>query len=144
MGSQPEKWAKASLRVFSDAVSIEDISALLGVAASHSYRKGQPVSSRNEKVLRHESVWLLDSPLADSKDLTSHLEWLLDFIEPRLHVIRSLQTACHVDLFCLFASETGQGSVTLNSSLIGRLAKSGLDLLIDLFPPGPLRMRLHR
>src|SRR5258708_36232880 len=133
--NKTDKWATASLRIFADTLTVEEITVLLGVPASSSHSKGQPKGSRAPNLFWRDSAWILNSPLPESEELSSHLQWLLDFIEPGIDVVRTLQKTCKVDLFCLFASETGQGSTVLDRSLLARLARVQLDLLIALSPP---------
>jgi hypothetical protein len=133
-----EKWARASLRVFSDTLQASDITTLLGMEPSRSYFKGQPVSSRNPKTLRRKSAWIFKSGLEQDPDLAAHLRRLLDFIEPRLDRLDTLRETCRVDLFCGFASESGQGGTTLDSALLARLGRLRLDLTMDLYPPASI------
>jgi hypothetical protein len=40
------KWARASLRIFSDTRTLDEIEAIMAVPATRSHRKGQPVGRR--------------------------------------------------------------------------------------------------
>ena len=111
---------------------------MLGISATRSARKGQPFSSRNALVLRPGSVWILASPLDEENDLASHLEWLVDLIEPRADVLRALIANCKIEFFCGFFSVTGQGGTTLGGDLLERLGKLHLDLTLDLYPPAAI------
>jgi hypothetical protein len=133
-----EKWTTASLCIYSETISPEEITARMGVPASRSHQKGQPVSSRTPSVLRRESNWILVSPLEDTQDLASHLRWLADIIEPRIEVLRALLPKCKIKLFCGFSSDSGQGGTVLDSALLARLGKLPMDLTLDLYPPGPI------
>jgi len=137
-GEDDKKWSSASLRIFSETREIDEIEGMLGVAATRSYRKGQPISSRNPGVLRRVSAWILKSPLSDEEPLASHLKWLVDVVEPRIDVLKALEANCKIDFFCGFSSANGQGGTTLDSGILERLGKIHLDLTIDLYPPGPI------
>ena len=74
MLEEDEKWADAALRIFSETRGIDEIEAMMGVAATRSYRKGQPIGSRIPGVLRCVPAWILNSPLDDHQALASHLK----------------------------------------------------------------------
>ena len=105
-------------------------------APSRSYAKGQPVSDRNPKVLRKESAWIRNSGLENSRSLAEHLTSLADFVATKSAALKALRAVCKIDLFCGFASEHGQGGTTLDRALLSRLTGLGLDLTLDLYPPG--------
>jgi Domain of unknown function (DUF4279) len=135
--TEPKKWATASLRIFSEARTVSEITDVLGIAPSRSYMKGDPVSSARPPVVRSQSAWIYESGPGRSPDLATHLNFLVDFIEPRLEVLKMLLATCRVDLFCGFASESGQGGTTLDNVLLARLGRLPFDLTIDLYPPVP-------
>jgi hypothetical protein len=132
------KWTAAALRIFSETIAPEEITALMGVPASRAFQKGESISSRTPSILRRQSGWMLNSPLGDTQDLASHLRWLVDIIEPKIDVLRALLPVCKIDLFCGFSSDGGQGGTMLDSALLARLGKLPLDLTLDLYPPGPI------
>ncbi|MGB2603349.1 MAG: DUF4279 domain-containing protein, partial [Candidatus Sulfotelmatobacter sp.] len=81
------------------------------------------------------SAWLLQSPLEDESDLANHLKWLLYKVEPKLHVITELSKKYKVDLFCGFSSGNGQGGFRLDSATLKRIARLGIGMCLDLYPP---------
>ena len=127
------KWASASLCIYSDTVHPDAISLALAVTPTHSHRKGQSVS-RNSTILRERSAWIFESDTALQQNLSVHLESILDFVKTNCDALDTLSGACDVKLRCAFASTDGQGSAIFNSVLLHRLADSGLELTIDLFP----------
>lgn len=114
----------------------EEIEAVLGLQASRTHRKGEQRSTRNKLVWR-ESAWLLNSPIDKGRSLPEHLQWLLDAIEPKIDVIRSLSAHCKIDVFCGCSSEGGQFGFTLSETMLRRLAGLGLAVGFDLYPPLP-------
>jgi uncharacterized protein DUF4279 len=127
-------WSHASIRIFSETLEPEEIGAALGLKATRTHSKGQPRSPRFKAVWR-ESFWSLQSPLGEDSDLASHLRWLLDALDPKLGVIRSLSEKYQVDLFCGFSSGSGEGGFTLDSTTLARIAKLGLPVIADLYCP---------
>lgn len=101
--------------------------------ASQSHSKGD--RSPSGVVFRH-AMWSLKSPLPKSESLERHLEWLLDQLEPKSAEIKLISQIYKVDLFCGFCSANGQGGFVLDGALLTRLAKLGVPVGLDLFPPG--------
>jgi hypothetical protein len=82
-----------------------------------------------------ESAWLLQSPLAHESDLLDHLKWLLDALEPKVGIIAELSKKYRIDFFCGFSSGSGQGGFTLDEVTLRRIAKFGIAMNLDLYPP---------
>ena len=133
-----EKWAAAALRIFSETFEVEQITALVGLKPTRFYAKGDLVSARSPQ-LRRTNAWLLKSGVAEDQGIDVHLGWLLDLVGSKADALRTLRETCKVDLFCGFSSTHGQGGTVLDKDLLGRLSALGLDLKIDLYPPGPIQ-----
>ena len=140
MGGQvnnDEKWNKAAFRVGSnDSFDPAEVSGVLGFEPTTSGRKGE--IRGNGRPPRRNSIWSLHSPLASQEPLDKHLEWLLDRLEPKADAIGGISQRYEVDFFCGFSSENGQGGCTFDASLLDRLARLKLPLVLDLYPPGPI------
>ncbi len=81
-------------------------------------------------------MWLLESPLSEEAELDQHIEWIVDVMQAKAAELQSLRaTGFEIDVFCMFSSQSGQGSAELSARLLGRLAVTGVDLIIDLYPP---------
>jgi hypothetical protein len=90
---------------------------------------------KNGKDRWHNSLWFLESPLGENRNLNDHLAWLLDQLEPKIPVLNTLSQSHRVDLFCGFSSGSGQGGFVLDSSTLARLGRLGVPLVLDLYPP---------
>jgi hypothetical protein len=64
-----------------------------------------------------------------------HLKWVLDTLEPRFELIRELAAVYKMDFFCGFSSGNGQGGFDLNGEMLARLARFGIPLTLNLYPP---------
>jgi len=126
------KWSAASFRICGEILNLEEIEKTLGIKATLSHLKGQ--GSRSNVVYR-ESLWSLKSLLNRSESLDKHLAWLLDRLESKVEEVRSLSRLHRLDFFCGFGSVNGQGGFILDSVILARLAKFGISLGIDLYPP---------
>lgn len=134
IAEEKSKWSAASFRICGEILNLEEIEKMLDIKATSSHLKGQP--SRSNVVYR-ESLWSLKSPLNKGESLDKHLGWLLDTLEPRVEEVRSLSRLHRLDFFCGFGSENGQGGFTLDGPMLSRLAKFGVPLGLDLYPPLP-------
>jgi hypothetical protein len=85
-----------------------------------------------------ESAWILSSPLDKSENLAKHLKWLLDRLEPKAVAVRALWEKYRVDIFCGFSSGSGQGGFALYPETLARLAKLGIPVGFDLYPPSDI------
>jgi len=130
-----KNWNSASLRIGSKIMSAAEITDLLGIKPTESYEKGTPLSSRNPKSsVRHESLWIKESSLDSSKPLNTHIASLILPIESQVDLFKQLIPSCHIELFCGFSSESGQGGFVLDAALLKRLTLIPLDITLDLYP----------
>jgi len=82
------------------------------------------------------SVWTRESGLPGSVPLDQQIGVLLDLIEPRRSKLEALRIdGCTTELFRGFASSNGQGGITLDATLLGRIAALGIALGLDLYSP---------
>lgn len=133
-----EKWSRASLRIAGDTLKPDEVGAILGLDPTRSGLKGERVGARNSAV-RRTSFWILQCPLDTSLPLQDHLEWLLNNLDEKRDLIRSISERWKVEFFCGFASENGQGGATFEPALLRRLATFGIPLILDLYPPDVMR-----
>ncbi len=133
------KWSRASLRIFSEALTSSQIEAILGLEATQAYSKGDPIYGRNksgkkiEAGVRKKSGWILSTPAGGDPNLALHLRRLMDVIDVKAEELKQLSTKCKIDIFCGYAA-ADQGGFTLDADIINRLAKLNLNLDLDLYP----------
>jgi hypothetical protein len=127
-------WSAASLRVFSDHLTPEELAAALGIRPDDSYRVGDRVSQRaNPTAVRKTNAVFIHSGLAKSSPLEDHLSALLAKLG-NAGGLRSLAGRAKMDVFCGFSSGNGQGGFTLSPELLSRLAALGVEVGFDLYP----------
>ena len=136
-----EKWSTASFRIAGDALRPDQVTAILGLEPTRSGVKGERHSSGHGSVSR-TSFWLLKCPLSDSSPLSKHLEWLLDMFEPKFTSISSITEGATIMFLCGFSSGNGQGGFTLDARTLQRIARLGVALSIDLYPPQSAELEL--
>ena len=82
-------------------------------------------------------MWRFGSSLEEDRGLEGNLAWLLDSLEPKRSVIQALAEKHRVDFFCGFSSGGEQGGFTLSSTILIRISKFGVPLIMNLSPPLP-------
>jgi hypothetical protein len=137
-----EKWWRAGFSIFSVILSPKQISDRLGLEPSRIHEKGQPRGARRKdrsispSVVWKDYAWHLNCPLKRDHDLREHIIWLLDVLEPRAEILRSLVPDCTlIRFFCGFSSTNGQGGFGLDPVTLGRISRLGFNLIFDLYPP---------
>ncbi len=128
--------SSASLRVYSETVSIEEITQLLQLQPTRVLVKGSKVDPNHPKSYVHPgNLWILVSSQDSSQSLESHIAYLVELMEQRIDAWESLLKDCKADLFCGFSSVNGQGGFTLSASLLKRITIIPIALTLDLYPP---------
>ncbi|WP_159050316.1 DUF4279 domain-containing protein [Streptomyces cellostaticus] len=132
------KWSAGSLRITSRTVSAGDISARLGIEPDDQFERGSLTSPRNPNSVRREtSVWIRRSGLGSDRRLEEHVAALVRLADGRREALMRLSADCDLELFLGFGSENGQGSCVLPARLLTEIGALGLDVVLDLNPPGP-------
>ncbi len=127
-----EKWASASLRIFSHRDS-DEVTGLLGAPAS--WTSPPPLS---EDARQWKCVWVWTSELPDDAQVSDLVDDVLTHFEDKVDVLRELSKTDLVQLFIGFGASNGQGGFTLGHGDLDRLTDSGMELSLDLYPPGPI------
>ncbi len=131
------KWSTGSIRILSQTVSASEISARLGITADRQFERGSLVNPRNTAGSRRESsLWIRHSGLANDSDLADHVRALIDLVDGCREELARLSIECEIDLFLGFGSQNGQGGCVLPADLLAELGAFGLDIVLDLYPPG--------
>ncbi len=129
----------ATLRIFHESLVPDDINDLLGVSATSSQQRGDPISSkRPEKGERKVGGWFLESEgKVDSKDSRRHIDWLLDQVEGKGTVLEELRIKGYkIDISCYWDSASGHGGPTVSPAQSKQLADLGIELWFDVYFSG--------
>jgi hypothetical protein len=132
------RWSKAAFCIYGDTLQPDEVNRDLGLQATNSGLKGERQSKFPKARPLRTSIWILDSPLDDHLPLEDHLKWLIDALEPKLDVVRGITKRYDARLSCGYSSDHGQGGCTFDVTLLERLARLGLPLVLNLYPPGPM------
>lgn len=118
---------KATLRVKSESLSLIEISNVLG-EATKGFTKGQEFGKADR--LRQHTQWTL---VADDGDCSMQacINKILEFYLAK--DLRSIESECDVDIFCMLSSDNGQGSFTLDTAIYKKLMDAGLSIIFDFY-----------
>jgi hypothetical protein len=116
----------ATLRLFSDHMAPEEITALLRLRPSEVVTKGEQYY---KDLRRTRHGWFLQSRHhVDSKDARRHIDWLISKLQDRATELLELQSrGVEMDVSCLWLS-VGQGGPILEPRQMRELACLNLDL----------------
>ncbi|MFJ7219410.1 DUF4279 domain-containing protein [Amycolatopsis sp. NPDC098790] len=123
----------ATFRLTSDhSGSAAAVTRFLDLEPSQAFEAGDQVGGRSSAT-RRGSLWLLSSKLPPSSEVTDHLHWLLDQLEPKADALWQLTDRGYVaDWFCLAASQATEHAIELDRLLLRRLLALPGDLLLDV------------
>ena len=125
----------ACVRIACEGSDIAFITAALKVAPTRTCIAGERRSATSVAAGRHEqSIWMLESTLPETSSLEEQIASVTKFLEQSRDGLSSIQDrVLGVDMFCLFSTNDGQGSIELSASLLRRLGNLGVDLVIDVY-----------
>jgi hypothetical protein len=138
------RWSKAAFCIYGDTIQPNEMNRDLSIEATNSGLKGERQSKYPRARPLRTSIWILNSSLDEHLPLQDHLKWLLDALEPKLEVVRGIAKQYDAKLICGYSSEHGQGGCTFDAALLDRLANLGIQLVLDLYPPGPINLDLNQ
>jgi hypothetical protein len=127
-----------TLRVYSDDIDPEAISARLGITPSKSQVRGSHPPTTAAPVVPKAHGWFLSSKgHVQSRDSRRHIDWLLDHLEPALPALRELLAhGARADISCFWVRAWGHSGPTLSQPQLARLAATGLDFFYDIYSGG--------
>ncbi len=122
----------ATLRILSEAVDPDVMSARLGIAASRAHRRGDRGSGR---AIHGLNGWFLTTEeIVQSRDVRRHIDWLLERMDPLRAALASLRAeGCRADIFCFWVSASGHGGPGLMPGSMRRLADLELEVWFDVY-----------
>jgi hypothetical protein len=95
----------ATLRIFGEISSLEEISAGLDLQPSRTHRKGDKKGPRSPG-FRHD-MWSYSPTLDKSEPLAKHIDVLWEKLKPHKEYLLGLKTSVTVDVFLGYRSNSG-------------------------------------
>lgn len=94
----------ASLRVMDAPERHSEIEEVTGLKPSHVHVKGEIAHKKSGRRWKSD-IWLLKSPLGETVELSDHLNWLWQQVQPHQKYFQSLiKSDVKVDIFCGYRS----------------------------------------
>ncbi len=103
----------------------------LGIEPTRTWIEGD-VNPRTS-IAHHTTGWMLESPLAEDRELDPHVRWLLDRLPADLDELRNVTPQFTAKLYCAIYTSNDRPALYLDSSTLGRLSRMTADLDIDLY-----------
>jgi hypothetical protein len=133
----------ASFRLFGDALDPATASTVIGLAPSHSHRKGEQKRTRTGRRLDvswRVGMWILSTDgHVDRREnpLEEHLTLLLDQLAPRAEAISRLmqEHSFEADFFCGFWLSKWNDGFEVSPRILERIASLGAVLSLDIYAP---------
>ncbi len=130
-------WHSVSLRIFGDALEMQEFSSRLGIEPTYVARKGEHIRQNLRYAIHDTDLWTWSYPSPDDVPFEVQIDGLLAKLEPAQAYLRSLFARGDTtgELFLGFSSTNGQGGAFFSATLLARVASLGLSLSLDLYPP---------
>jgi hypothetical protein len=121
----------ATLRIFSTDVHPDEISAVLGFAATRT-RPRDPNSKYRHKRENHIWAWETHDHVK-STDNAEHIAAIISQLDGRADALQTLRDkGCEIDI-CNYWVSTGQGGPSLEPDMMGDLHRLGLPIWWDVY-----------
>jgi hypothetical protein len=125
-----------TLRIYPNSLDPTEVTKRLRIEPTHWQRRGESQKAGNRPAKLHG--WFLSSNgEVESRDVRSHLDWLLSRITPQADAILALQrVGCRMDVSCYWVSALGHGGPSVRPAQMGELARLELELWFDVYLGG--------
>ena len=143
MLAEGERWQETSLRRSGDALPVDDVGAILGLAPEYVGRTGDHIKG-NPRYTKHQTnIWTHRFTTETTVPFETQLAKAVTRLEVARDALAQLLRPKGVagELCIGFGSGNGQGGFALSSDLLSRIGALGLEIWLDLYPPDVDRQR---
>jgi len=124
------------LTISGDDLDEAEISAMLGMAASLFFKKGEPLSPRSQKE-RSTSTWSIDFYQPAGKPVWPSLEealrYMIERLLPKRDALLELRERYSMDAYCGHFGSGFGGGPSITPETLGVLSQLGLTLTIKTY-----------
>lgn len=99
---------RATLRIFGDIGDLEAITAELGVAPTHTHRRGEKPRPNALRAYEYD-MWSYSAPVPEDRPLHLHLEALWRIVRPHVAYLKGLRERLSVDVYCNYHTNCSTG-----------------------------------
>jgi len=127
-----QNWTSSKLVIHSSAVTVQEITDLLGAQPTRSSNRNNPADDRQAD---DKSVWSHASVLSSDASLEEHIDALLAIIEARPEAWRDLMNRgdTWARIQCAISPRSGQAASTLEPDLLTRLAAASVFVWLTVY-----------
>ena len=120
------------LGIFSDSLSHEQISSILGIKCDKGYNKGD--RRGNTIIYEKENGWIIFSQISRDLPLIEHVKNVLERISPVIEKVKALEEkpGIEVELGCVIHAKK-EPPIFFTKDVILALSKIGASIDIDLY-----------
>jgi hypothetical protein len=119
-----------SFRILSEDLAPDDITRALGITPHTAHRKGD-ARRKPEFAPYRIGVWSIDSGLPEESDLETHLNALLQVLEPKAAMLLELSRSTTLDFYATLFDIRG---IELSTDMMSRMAKLGASFGATIYP----------
>ncbi|RNF83880.1 DUF4279 domain-containing protein [Montanilutibacter psychrotolerans] len=124
----------ATLCFYGDSLDPDAITNALGIGPTRSVRRNDARKRGSKTIIAKTGAWLLTSDeQLDSKDVQSHIRWILQRVAGRLGEVTRLPEVETARIFCFWSSVHGNGGPAISSATLKLLAQHDIDLDFDVW-----------
>lgn len=116
------------LRIFSENLDPETITAKLNIQPSRSWKRGEPISTSAGTKGASSGGWFLYSYTVQSNKVAEHLDWLVQRIASSVTEIDQLKKQGHAIDVCCNLSGDNPVSFVLPADMLDKIAALGLEI----------------
>ena len=126
----------AWLRVMSEGLEPDDVTAILGLTPSRVQRRGELPRPTAKRPLE-KGGWFLESvDHVESRDARRHLDWLLERLRDKADAIAQLKAQGNLVDLCIRWDSVGHGGPTLDPRQMTELGALDVELWFDVYFAG--------
>ena len=123
-----------SLRITDFECPAEEITRLLGLSPTRTWRRGEAVHLRAHNARHRQNGWRLSAPCDPSTTgLAEQLEALLCLVAPHAEQFAALPPGSEVELSCFIYACNHRPVITFSADAVRRLARLGAAIDVDCY-----------
>lgn len=128
----------ACLRLFGDDLNPDDVTQVMGVAATKSCRKGDVRSgSSDRQYIEKSGSWRFEVAEQKPGNLDAQIQQILTSLTADMSVWSDLSMRYRIDIFCgLFMNEGNEG-LDISPETLHAMGQRGIALWLDIYDPTP-------
>lgn len=125
----------AKLGIYSEKLSAEEISCILGINHDKCWVKGAPRSTRSNKLIFEMHAWFLLSDLPSENNLFEHISRLLERFRPFKAKLAQIISECDIYINCDIEGDDNP-ELFFDKDIIKELAEIQANLDVDTLIAG--------